>query len=328
MNCWRSFPLIVALFCGAIAHAVTCTTQSQLTDAQRTAYEQAIRGLAAEIQSGNVAAVKAEAIPSVAAQFDSIAGAIQAVSPTIQGAVLTIQSIFSLRATDLKSAQDTQFFCSVPGSQLLINISIPQLPPSDYAFTVVHATGIKQPQQISMILENEPEGSSQWKLAGLFVRPLSAAGHDGVWYWTQARAYANKRQSWNAYFYYQTAAYLLSPVDFISSPNLDKLQKEMSGVRPDGLPGAEPMKIVANGQAFDITNMHTDGSLGGLDLVVNYKTNDVSDPVATRSRNIDVMKALLAQHAEIREAFHGLWVYADAEGQRPFAIELPMNQIQ
>ena len=328
MNWRRSLPLIFALLSGGMANAVTCTTQSQMTDAQRTVYEQAVRGLAAGIQSGTVSAVKANTIASVAAQFDSIAGTIQAVSPVIQGAGLTIQSIYSLRATDLKSPQDTQFFCSVPGSQLLINISIPQLPPGDYAFSVVHATGVSRPQQISMILENDPAGSSQWKLAGMFVRPLTFAGHDGVWYWTQARAYANKKQEWNAYFYYQTAAYLLSPVDFISSPNLDKLQKEMNGVRPEGLPGAEPMKIAVNQQTVDITNVQTDGSLGGLDLVVNYKTSDVSDPVATRSRNIEVMKALLMQHPELREAFHGLWVYANAENQKPFAIELPMNQIR
>ena len=68
--------------------------------------------------------------------------------------------------------------------------------------------------------------------------------------------------------------------------------------------------------------------LGGLDLVVNYKASDVSDPVATRSHNLEIMKALLSRHPEMREAFHGLWVYANAENQRPFAIELPMNQIQ
>jgi len=299
-----------------------------MTDAQRGVYVTAVQTLASSIQSGNVSAVKANTIPSVAAQFDSIAGTIQSVSPTIQGAALTIQSIYSLRATDLKSPQDTQFFCSVPGSRLLINISIPQLPPGDYAFAVVHATGVKQPQQLAMILQDDPAGSTQWKLAGIFVRPLTAAGHDGVWYWTQARVYAKKQQQWNAYFYYQTAAYLLSPVDFISSPNLEKLQKEMGSVRPSGLPESEPMKIEANGQVFDITNIHTDGTLGGLDLVVNYRASDVSDPVATRSRNVEVMKALLSQHPELREGFHGLWVYANAENQRPFAIELPMNQIQ
>lgn len=328
MNLSRSLPLFLALSSTLAAHAVTCTTQSQMTEAQRGVYVTAVQSLASEIQSGNVAAVKANTIPSVAAQFDAIASTIQSVSPTIQGAALTIQSIYNLRATDLKAPQDTQFFCSVPGSQLLVTISIPQLPPGDYALAIMHATGGKEPQQISMILENNPAGTSQWKLGGLFVRPLATAGHDGVWYWTQARAFAKKQQNWNAYFYYQTAAYLLTPVDFISSPNLEKLQKEMSSVRPQGLPDAQPMKIDVGGQTVDITNLHTDGTLGGFDLVVNYDTSDTSDPVATRSRNVAVMKALLAQHPELREGFHGLWVYANAQNQRPFAIELPMNQIQ
>jgi hypothetical protein len=179
-----------------------------------------------------------------------------------------------------------------------------------------------------MILANDPAESAQWKLAGFFVRPLTIGGRDGVWYWTQARAYANKKQFWNAYFYYQTAALLLAPLDFISSPNLEKLQKEMDSVAPNGLPGASPMTVVANSQTFDVTGFHTDGSLGQLDLVVNYKAGDISDPVATRSRNIDLMKALLSQHPELREGFHGLWVYANAENQRPFGIEQPMNQIQ
>ena len=293
---------------------------------------QAARTLANDVQMSNLPAVKANTIASVAAQFDSIAGTIQSLAPNLQGATLTVESIYNLKATDLKSPADTQFFCSVPGSQLLITLSIPQLPPGDYAFVVAHATGVKQPQQLAMILANDttsgPAGSAQWKLAGFFARPLALAGHDGVWYWTKARDYAKSHQQWNAYFYYQTAAYLLTPVDFLSSPNLEKLQKEMSGVRPDGLPDAEPMKLAANGQTFDVTQIHTDGSLGGLDLVVNYKSNDVSDPVATRSRNVEVMKAFLTQHPELRSAFHGFWVYANAENQRPFAIELPMNQIQ
>jgi hypothetical protein len=211
---------------------------------------------------------------------------------------------------------------------MLVTISIPQLPSGNYALAVTHATGIKQPQQMSLILANDPAGSAVWKLAGFYVRPLLSAGHGGDWYWTQARAYAAKKQQWNAYFYYQTAVYLLSPVDFISSPNLEKLQKEMDDVRPENLPGAEPMALVAGSENYQITSLHTDGSLGGLDLVVNYKTADVSDPVATRSRNVEVMKALLSQHPELREAFHGLWVFANAEHQQPYAIELPMNQIQ
>ena len=70
-----------------------------------------------------------------------------------------------------------------------------------------------------------------------------------------------------------------------------------------------------------------DSSLGGLDLVINYKAKDVSDPVATHAQIVDLMKAMLAQYPQLRQAFHGLWVHAHAPNQNPYAIELPMNQI-
>ncbi len=328
MHRWRWFLFPAVLLTGGIASAVTCTTQSQMTDPQRSAFAQAAHTLATEIQSGNVSAIKANTISSVAAQFDPIASTIQSIAPDLQGATFTVQNIYALNASDLKAPADTQFFCSIPGSEVLITVSLAQLPPGNYAIVLVHSAGGKQPQQMALILANDPAGSTQWKLAGFYARPLTLAGHDSVWYWTQARDFAKKKQQWNAYFYYETAAYLALPADFLSSPNLEKLQKEMNSTRPDGLPGSSPMTVAANGQTYEITNLHTDGSLGQLDLVVNYNATDTSDPVATRSRNIDVMKALLAQHPELREGFHGLWVYANAPNQRPFGIEQPMNQIQ
>jgi len=75
-------------------------------------------------------------------------------------------------------------------------------------------------------------------------------------------------------------------------------------------------------------DLHTDSSLGGLDLVINYKARDTSDPVASRARNIELMKTMLAQHPELREGFHGLWVFANAPNEAPFANELVMGQIQ
>jgi hypothetical protein len=187
---------------------------------------------------------------------------------------------------------------------------------------------VEQPQQISLILQNDPEGSQQWKLAGLFVRPLTEAGHDGLWYWKQARDFAGRKQNWNAYFYYQTAAFLLDPVDFLTSPNLQKLQKEAQAVKPVELPGETPLEIEAGGQSLEITAIRTQTFENGLDLVVNYKAKGVSDPVATRTQIVALMKALLTQHPELRTGFHGLWVYAYSDNGQPFAIELPMNQIQ
>jgi hypothetical protein len=319
----------VLLACSASAFAVACTTQSQMPAADRSQLQQAAMALAGHVQAGDTAAVKAQTIAAVATNFDSIANSIAGAEPALQHATLTTDELYSLDATDLKTAQDAEFFCSLPASTLTVEISIPNLPPGKYALAVVHATGVKNPQSLSMVLENDPAGSGSWKLAGFFARPMTMGGHDGVWFWRQARDYAAKKQLWDAYFYYQTAQFLLDPVDFLSSPNLEKLQREAEQARPDGLPGADPMHLNAGGQTLNVTNLHTGELSDQLELVVEYQAAPNQDPVAARAQVTAVMRALLSLHPELRDAFHGLWVYANtANNQHPFALELPMDQIQ
>jgi hypothetical protein len=272
--------------------AVSCTTQAQMNEAQRTALVQTAHTLAAAVQKGNIAAVQALTIPKVKAQFDGIASTIEQTAP-------------------------------LPSSTVHVDITIPQLPQGQYALTLVHATGVKQPQQLAFLLQK----NGDWQLAGFFVKPLLVAGHDSVWYWTRARALNQKGQKWNAYFYYSTAKYLSTPVDLLTSPNLDKLNQETTSSRPDGLPGEQPMTLTANGKTYPVSDLHTDGSLGGLDLVIRYTASDASDPVTARAQNLEVMKAILAAHPEVRDGFHGLWVFAEAPNQRPFGNELPMSDI-
>jgi hypothetical protein len=311
------------------AFGVTCMTQSQMTSAQRTILAQSAQMIGGNVEAGNAAAVRTQTIASVAAQFDGIANSIQAVNATIQHATLTVDNVYLLDATDLKAAQETQFFCGVAGSALTVEVTIPGLPPGKYALAILHATGVKQPQQISLILQNDPAGSADWKLAGFFAKPMMMGGHDGLWFWRQARDYAAKKQVWDAYFYYQTAQYLLQPVDFVSSPNFQKLQREAESSRPDNLPGADPLHLSAGAQTFDITNLHTGELSEKLDLVITYNATPNQDLVAARAQVTAVMRALLQQHPELQTAFHGLWVYAATPGnQNPFALELPMEQIQ
>jgi hypothetical protein len=315
---------LLTLWAPSRIFAVSCTTQAQMAEADRAALVQAGKTLAAAVQSGNVAAVQALTIPKVKAQFDSIASTIEQTAPRMTGATVTIDALYGLDASDLKSsAEDTQFFCGVPGSPLHVDFTIPQLPQGRYALVLVHATGVSQPQQIAFLLQK----NGDWQMAGFFVKPLLVAGHDALWYWTRARAFDQKNQKWNAYFYYTTAAYLASPADFLTSTNLEKLNQETTNSRPDGLPGAQPMTVTEGDKTYSISDLHTDGSLGGLDLVIRYSATDVGDPVATRARNLEVMKATLAAHPELREGFHGLWVFADAPPQRPFGNELVMSDI-
>jgi hypothetical protein len=315
--------LVTLLLPGRI-YAVSCTTQSQMSESERSALVQSSRTLASAVQSGNTAAVQALTIPKVKAQFDPIANMIEQAAPLLAGATVTIDALYGLDASDLKSAvEDTVFFCGVAGSPVHVDLTIPQLPQGKYALVLVHATGVRQPQQMAFLLQNNGE----WQLAGLFVKPLLLAGHDSVWYWTKARAFNQKGQKWNAYFYYTTAAYLATPADFLNSANLDKLNQETAASKPDGLPGAQPMVVNAGGQTYSVSELHTDGSLGGLDLVLRYSTTDAADPVATRARNLELMKATLQAHPELRDGFHGLWVFAEAPSQRPYGNELAISEI-
>jgi hypothetical protein len=311
--------ILLALLAPGRIFAVSCTTQAQMSEAERTALTQAAQTLASAVQGGKSSEVQALTIQKVRAQFDPIASTIEQTAPLLAGASITIDALYDLNASDLKAAEDTAFFCNMAGSQLHVDITIPQLPQGQYGLALVHATGVRQPQQMAFLLQKD----GAWQLAGLFVKPMLIAGHDSLWYWTRARAFSQKGQKWNAYFYYKTAAYLATPADFLTSPNLDKLNQEAAASTPEGLPGAQPMTL----KTYSISDLHTDGSLGGLDLVIRYAAGDISDPVATRARNLEVMKAMLEAHPELREGFHGLWVFAESASQRPFGNELAMSDI-
>jgi hypothetical protein len=315
---------VVTLSAPARIFAVSCTTQAQMSEGDRSTLIQAAKTVASAVQSGNIPAVQALTIPKVRSQFDPIANTITQAAPLLAGATVTIDALYGLDASDLKApVEDTVFFCGVANSPVHVDVTIPQLPQGKYALTLVHATGVKQPQQMALLLQK----NGDWQLAGLFVKPLMIDGHDSVWYWTRARAFNQKNQKWNAYFYYTTAAYLAAPADFMTSANLDKLNQEAASAKPDGLPGAQPMEVKAGNQSYSISDVHTDGSLGGLDLVLRYTTTDTGDPVAARARNLELMKATLAAHPELRDGFHGLWVFAEAPAQRPYGNELAMSEI-
>jgi hypothetical protein len=320
--------LIVGGLLSPLASAATCTTQSNMTAAERANLVNAARNLAGDVQVGNVQAMQAKTIPAVASQFGAIAAAAERLKPDLLGATIIVDSIYALDASsEPQGSQQTEFYCGTP----VVMLTFHNLPPGKYGLAIVHATGVQKPQQMALILSET--GENQWMLAGFLARPMVEAGHDGIWYWQQARQYAQKSMNWNAWFYYQTAAYLLNPAQFLSSPNFQKLQHEMDQAKPAGLPGAKPLMLNANGSMFEITGMGTTTEFGGLDLEVHYTPNPTQlaalrNPVSARTQVVQVMKGLLETYPELRPAFHGIWVRANQGNAQVFALDLPMNQIE
>jgi hypothetical protein len=308
-------------------HAAECATQSQMPAAERQPLLSLARVLLAQIQNGNVQALRENTLPAAAGDFSAMSNSVAHLQPLIRSASVSVDQLYILDdATGPQAASPTEFYCGSP----VVSFSFPSLPQGTYALAIVHATGVPQPQMISLILSRAAD--NRWMLAGLFDKPMIAAGHDGLWYWVAARKYAQQKMDWNAWFYYHMATTLLDPLDFLSSPNLQKLQQEAAQIRPQDLPGAAAMSFYQQGALFTVNAIDTTAALGSLDLDVHYTPSgaqaaQLSNPVAARNQVTAVMAALLRMHPELRDAFHGIWVHADQGSASLFALELPMNQI-
>jgi hypothetical protein len=309
------------------AGAASCSTQAQMSPQQRDGLTGEARTMAAIVQSGDVAGLRAKTLPAIASDFDGIASSINILKPLVQNAKITVDDLYLLDSSkDAPGAERTQFFCGSPVVVMTFN----GLPPGTYALAILHATGVQKPQQISIILAGTQ--SNQWQLAGFYAKPMIEADHDGLWYWVSARKYAQSKENWPAWIYYHMAEDLLSPVDFLSSPNLQKLQQETEQTHPSDFPEKTPVTLQGQGSSFELSGINTTTEFGGLDLDVHYTPNpaqaaQLNSPTEARKQVTDVMTALLAQHPGLRSAFHGMWVHADQGNGTLFALELPMEQI-
>lgn len=323
--------ILLVLACAGVlipsGWAASCKTESQMTPAEREALSSAARNIAGEVQSGDLQGLRTNTIPAVAADFTGIAASADALKAMVQKATITVNNLYALDAsTEPAGTPRTDFYCGTP----VVVLNFTDLPPGSYALVILHATGVPQPQQISLILSKS--AANRWMLAGFYGKPMMEAGHDGLWYWASARRFAQKNGNWAAWFYYRTAANLLSPVEFLSSSNLDKLRREEDHVRPDNLPGPKPVTLNAQGSAYQVTAIDITTELGPLDLDVHYLPNvtqvaQLHDPPSARKQVVDVMAALLALHPDLHDSFHGFWVHADQGEASIFSLELPMDQI-
>jgi hypothetical protein len=337
-----SFFLLPALLAAPMAAraAEVCTTQSAMQPADRSALAAAAEVLARKIQTNDTAGVKALTIPEFQNDFTGMSNEIAVTAPKVAGAQAQVEQLYLLDATTLvKTASganpDAQFFCTLNKSTNEAGFSIPQLPPGKYAFAMVRMDAAN-PYRISMLLRQD---GGRWLLAGLYPKPLTAEGHDGLWFWKQARALdagtGAAKEPWSAWLYYQEAQMLLLPANFVSSTHLEKLRDEVSTAVPPAISGglsADTPLVVkgADNTEFRFTSLAPDDSLGPdkMDVAAHIKVDALTDANAARQRNVAAATALLAAHPELRRNFHGVWIFADAPNQNSFSTELAMAEIK
>jgi hypothetical protein len=334
------------------ALAETCTTQSDLTPAERDGIANAARSLATSVQANDAAALHARSVTELAKDFGALQYLVGVTAPKLVGGVPVVEQVYLLDATNLKrnadgSAPNAQFFCSLNHSTMEAEFDIPALPPGKYAFAIVPiepppGATVPAPWRLSFLMREEPlsqvpDGQPQptWLLAGLYPKPMTAAGHDGLWYWTQARQMARDKQPWNAWLFFEEARKLLQPAAFVLSTHLDKLRSEITDAAPpalsEGISVDAPLVVKASdGTEYHFIGLGVDDSVApsSLDLTVQLRVEPLAEQTAARLRNAAAARALLAAYPELRKPFHGVRVSAEAAGQIPFSTEQAMADIK
>jgi hypothetical protein len=328
--------LAAGMLMAAVASAEVCTTQSQMTATDRDALAAAARGLAGKVQANDVGGLQAATAVDYAKDFSGIGAVVGSTAAKVKGGTLSVEQVYVLDATQLKrgadgSVPDAQFFCSLNKTMAEADFLISGLAPGRYGFVIVDVVDTSAPWRLSFLLRQD---GAQWVMAGFYPKPLSAAGHDGLWYWTQARTMTAQKERWNAWLYYQQAESLLTPANFIQSTHLEKLKTEASAAAPpalsEGVSAEAPLVVKGpDGVEYHFTALGVDDSLAKdkIDITAHLKVDQIGDPVAAHKRNSDAMVALLAAYPEMRKPFHGVWMFAEVQGQNTFATEQAMSEI-
>jgi hypothetical protein len=321
--------VILLLAAAAPAHAVSCTTQAAMPPQDRNALAAAGSRLAAAVADQDLTALKAALLPAVAADWDGISSEVQAGASLMKGGQVQLRSLYLLDASTLTAPADAQFFCTSASGALTVALTMRALPPGRYALVLAEAAGAPYLGQVGLMLAWDGPANG-WRLGGLSVRPGALDGHDGLWWWTHARELVKDGQpqidSWPAWYSYETARRLLLPVDFLSSPNLEKLANEQAAI-PASPRSAFPLTLNEGDRTWKIDAIHLDPSLLHPDLAVVYESTGVTDPAAIRTEAIAVLTAVLKAQPGLRASFHGLWAYAVKDGKQTPVLELPMAQI-
>jgi hypothetical protein len=321
-RCWKLLAVAILFCVPAGSQAATCTAQAELSPQDRADLTAVGGRLSQAVVQQDLTTLQSALLPAETAEWNGIRGAVEQAAPLVKGGQLQLRNLYLLDASSMTAAADTQFFCSNTSGSLTVSITMHALPPGRYAVVLADAAGAPLGGQLGIILAWD---GSSWRLAGVSARQGIFDGHDGVWYWSRARGLA-KVDPWSAWYSYDAARYLLLPVDYLSSPNLDKLQQEQTQIQSSPQ-DAFPYSLPDGDRTWKIDAVLLDSSLHQADLALVYESTGVTDPAALRTEAIAVFSAFLKAQPGIRQNFHGLWAYAAKDGKRTPVMELPMAQI-
>ena len=326
------FWLALVLLAGttASASAQSCQTSTDLDDATRSAITGAGQRYFEMAAKGDSAALRQNAIASLATDFSSIEATVKDHQPDLAGAQATLKSVFLLQADGSAPLPHTEFYCGVFGkSGQTANSAVfylDNLGPGKYGVVIFDATSSKGRANFSLILQ---QTGTDWKLGGLYIKSTQVAGHDSEWFIARAHDYKAKGQSHNAWFFYLEARSLVSPLPFMSTAATDRLYDESQGAQPPDVPtNGKTVDLAATAASYKLTAIFPEAVGNDLDLIVKYQAADASNTNQAYQSNVAVMKALVLKYPEVRDAFAAVVARAVDPGGHDYGTLLAMKDIK
>jgi hypothetical protein len=302
-----------AVLFAAPALAESCTGGNDLDPQTRASLETTARSVYNMAAKGNVYGLKQNAMPSLASSFGAVEQAVIDNKANLADGQPTLRGVYFLDASSDKGVVErAEFFCGIFNSADRTGFILNNLPAGRYAVAIEDSHG-KTPLTLSMVLQVM---DGRWKLGGFYVKQSTANGHDGNWYWEQAKQLATKGQKHNSFFYYVEARDLLAPVPFMTTPELDKLYDDTQAATPQDLPVDGPVTVSGpDGKSYQLTSALPLAVQDGLALVLKQQVPDASNTTAAFQANMGVMKAAVTKWPEIRDIFTSVAARAqDAQG--------------
>lgn len=321
---WASVLLLALAF--APAAQAGCTTSADMDPATRAAVERTAQNYFQMAARGDSAGLRQSAVAVLASDFMPVEAAVRG-----HQAIFAVAQPPQLRAEYLLEAEGTapleraEFYCGVWPTPAFTVFVLNNLAPGRYAVVVLEAKSGQGAYRLSLTLAEQQQA---WKLAGFYPRPAEIAGHDGKWFWEQARAYKSRKQPRNAWFYYLTARELLSLVPFMSNQQLEQLASELTGLPPQGLPGEKPVDFLAGGKVFRVAQVYVVPGDDGLQLVLQHQVADASKPGPTHAENLALIQGWITTYPEYREAFTAVVARASDPSGHDYGSRLEIKDIK
>jgi hypothetical protein len=335
---WRWFnrrsyciSIVLLAFASTNGKAQTCQTANDMDPAVRTAITNAGQRYFDMAAKDDIASLRQNAIPSLAADFAAVENALKDHQQDVANTQANIKSSFLLSQEASDPNQQAEFWCGVfnRNGQTANSAAFYfyGLPPGKYAVVLIDANSPKGKTMFSEVLQ---QAGDQWKFAGLYVKPAQVAGHDSEWFLAQARQYKAKGQLHNSWFCYRMAISLISPMlNQMSTLATDKIYDEAQSVRPTDLPANDkPVDLTESGTTYKVTEIFPQPLGNDLDLIVKYQSANVSNGNLAYQDNVNVIKALVTKFPEVRDAFSAVVARAVDTSGRDYGTLLAMKDIK